>query len=336
MNEDRNRLIESERAELAELHQRISEFESKDEALLESEDRYRRLIELCPDGVLVHAEGNVIFVNQSVCEIFGFNTHDEIVGRNLLNFVHADSRESLNEVIKHAYANNGDTTSRYEAKFIRTDGENIHIEISGCTITYHGKPARLNILREVTERKIAEQKLQEANLILRHLSTRDGLTGIGNRRYFDEMFVKDWAQCSRYSKPLSLVMMDIDYFKAYNDTYGHLGGDHCLKNVAQALTQVLKRPSDTIARYGGEEFVVILPDVHAEGALIVAEKIRVAIEGLQMPHIQSKTSDFITVSLGVATISPSKFMDSQNLIHSADKALYISKKAGRNCLSVYS
>ncbi|WP_162462940.1 sensor domain-containing diguanylate cyclase [Paenibacillus psychroresistens] len=335
MQEERELWTKAEKDELANLRQRITEIADNGVALLESEERYRRLIELCPDGVLVHAEGKILFINQSVCEIFGYNTEDEVVGRNLLDFVHPDSKESLIETIQKASLDAEDTI-RYDGEFIRSDGEYIHVETSGCNITYHGAPARLNILREVTERKIAEQKLKEANRILRHLSTRDGLTGIGNRRYFDEMFVKDWAQCSRYSKPLSLVMMDIDYFKAYNDTYGHLGGDYCLKNVAQALTEVLKRPSDSLARYGGEEFVVILPDVHEEGALIVAERIRLAIEGLQIPHIQSKVSEFVTISLGVATISPNKSMDSQDLIHSADKALYTSKKAGKNRISVYS
>lgn len=181
------------------------------------------------------------------------------------------------------------------------------------------------------EHKINELlELQKSNAILEGLSNRDGLTGIANRRSFDHYVETSWKGAIRSNKPLSLIMADIDYFKLYNDYYGHLQGDECLVNLARTMASSIKRPADFVARYGGEEFVIILPETDCEGAIIVAEEIRMAIEGLCMKHEASLTAPYVTLSLGVSTIVPTKADFIEKFINSADIALYMAKQNGRN------
>lgn len=177
----------------------------------------------------------------------------------------------------------------------------------------------------------AERKALEAvNEELRRLSSLDGLTGIANRRYFDSYLVQAWNQDKRDSHELSLVMLDVDFFKLFNDTYGHLAGDDCLRQVAQAIRSVVKRPSDLVARYGGEEFAIIMPNTPIGGALTVAENIRQAVENLGILHQKSVVRDVVTISLGVACIKPVEVQTPEILIQAADHALYEAKKNGRN------
>jgi diguanylate cyclase (GGDEF)-like protein len=178
-------------------------------------------------------------------------------------------------------------------------------------------------------------ELMQANAELERISHSDGLTGVANRRHFDIFLDGEWRSAARADQSLSLIMIDIDYFKAYNDHYGHQGGDDCLKSVAGALGAALGRPRDLLARYGGEEFAVVLPDTSPEGALHVAENLHGAVERLHLPHVKSDASKYITVSLGVATMMP----DAQAsipavLIAAADKALYQAKMQGRNRICV--
>lgn len=164
---------------------------------------------------------------------------------------------------------------------------------------------------------------------LKKQSHIDGLTQIANRKYFDETFHREWLRSRRMKKPLSLIMCDIDHFKLYNDTYGHQAGDRCLKQVAQSLKASVSRPADLVARYGGEEFAVILPETAAEGAQAIAEIIQAAVEKLQIQHTSSKTADYVTMSLGIATMT-SLDMPEKELIERADRALYAAKGSGRN------
>lgn len=165
---------------------------------------------------------------------------------------------------------------------------------------------------------------------LRKQSNVDGLTQIANRRFFDETFHREWLRSRRLKSPMSLIMCDIDYFKLYNDTYGHQSGDRCLKKVAQVLQNVVKRSTDLAARYGGEEFVIILPETASEGATVVAEQVREAVESLRIEHSSSDIAEYVTISLGVATRTPTQVSAESKLIESADKALYASKENGRN------
>lgn len=170
------------------------------------------------------------------------------------------------------------------------------------------------------------QKLHEAIL----LATYDSLTQIANRRRFDDYLEQQWKQMARERSPLAILLCDIDHFKEYNDTYGHLAGDDCLKQVAQTLSRSLKRPSDLVARYGGEEFAVILPQTNLEGALKVAELMQMAIQQLQVPHTQSPVTSHITLSIGVASTTPLPQNPATTLLDMADNALYLAKQRGRN------
>ena len=185
------------------------------------------------------------------------------------------------------------------------------------------------------EMKVKElSELQEANFKLESLSTLDGLTGIPNRRSFDDYIEMSIKSCTRLNKPISLIMADIDFFKGYNDNYGHLKGDDCLINVAKSISLSAKRPLDFVTRYGGEEFAVILPETDEEGAKIIAEIIRKNVEELEIAHKSSNVSAYVTLSLGITTKSSSIQYSKNELIEHADKALYNSKSNGRNQVSV--
>ncbi len=184
--------------------------------------------------------------------------------------------------------------------------------------------AVVETLRDMTAQKQAQDELQR-------LATRDGLTSVANRRSFDDTLNTEWRRASRESRALSLLMIDVDYFKRYNDTFGHQGGDDCLRRVAEAMTRVVKRASDSVARYGGEEFAILMPATEPEGALIVAERIRAAVEALDLPHPASDVAPHVTVSIGVASMAASNTSElPAKLIASADAALYRAKHAGRN------
>ncbi len=186
-------------------------------------------------------------------------------------------------------------------------------------------------LRFLTKTVIAQAAaLQKANQYLQNLANLDGLTQIPNRRQFDEYLNQEWRRLSREKLPLSLILCDIDYFKDYNDYYGHLAGDTCLKEVAQTIERAVKRPADLVARYGGEEFAVIMPNTTAEGALRVAELIQLEIKQLQIPHSQSKVSAYITLSLGISSQVPTQESLAKFLIDAADQVLYAAKKQGRD------
>lgn len=184
--------------------------------------------------------------------------------------------------------------------------------------------------QEIQQRQQAEAALQNANEELQRLATLDGLTQVANRRRFDECINKAWQILAREQLPLSLLMCDVDCFKHYNDSRGHQAGDECLQQIAQAMKLAVKRPADLVARYGGEEFAVILPKTNQEGAITVAEEIRLAIKALAIPHPQSSVSKYITLSMGISCTIPAHESCSEKLIAAADQALYQAKKMGRD------
>jgi diguanylate cyclase (GGDEF)-like protein len=180
----------------------------------------------------------------------------------------------------------------------------------------------------------AMEELRKANEILKHLSAVDGLTGISNRRNFDEFLEKECRRSLRTCSPTSLIMVDIDHFKAYNDSYGHQGGDDCLRTVASIIRKNIHRPADLVARYGGEEFVIVLPDTGSTQAETIAGNLLVRVEEAAIPHRASSTSGVVTISLGVVTMVPTQDAGYFELIKHADAALYNAKRGGRNRFAV--
>ncbi|MBR9884920.1 MAG: sensor domain-containing diguanylate cyclase, partial [Oceanospirillales bacterium] len=182
------------------------------------------------------------------------------------------------------------------------------------------------------EDKVAERtaRLALLNEELQGLVERDGLTGVANRRRGDAYLEEVWVRLRREKKPLSLIMLDVDHFKAYNDNYGHQSGDDCLVAVAQAIREQLQRPADMVARYGGEEFMLILPDTDINGAVQVAEKVRGAVEACAILHEHSSAANVVTLSVGAATEVPGRDSSTSHLVRQADNALYRAKGEGRN------
>lgn len=178
------------------------------------------------------------------------------------------------------------------------------------------------------------RQLTESNALLERLSTLDTLTGVANRRRFDEVLRHEWRRAARDGTPLSLVFCDIDFFKNYNDGYGHLEGDECLVQVARAVNSISNRPGDLAARYGGEEFVLILPGTGEEGATTLAERLRARILELDIPHGFSPLGPRLTISLGVASAIPSPGSEPAELLALADRAVYAAKAEGRNRVKV--
>ena len=192
---------------------------------------------------------------------------------------------------------------------------------------------RLESMR--TKQLEMSRDLASANRELEKLSRQDGLTGIANRRYFDSYLVTEVRRGARERQPLSLILSDVDHFKAFNDCYGHQAGDDCLRRVAAALSSAGRRPADLAARYGGEEFAMVLPGTVLDGAVDVAQAVSRVIEGLAIPHERSAVDRRVTLSQGIVSLTPEKETSSEDLIQRADQALYLAKQQGRNRYVVF-
>ena len=190
----------------------------------------------------------------------------------------------------------------------------------------------IGFMFDISERKKTEQELIKLQKELEELSFKDGLTGVANRRMFDSVIETEWLKARQNKQPLSLIIIDIDFFKEYNDFYGHLQGDDCLKQVAETLNNVKARSRDFFGRFGGEEFIMLLPEADENAAWSIAERCRQALFKKQIPHEQSKVSQLLTISLGVSTMIPSHDDEHNELISRADKQLYQAKHKGRNCI----
>lgn len=206
-------------------------------------------------------------------------------------------------------------------------GERRYLAVdSGPIYDDHGNlVAIVETLRDMTDQKIAE-------MALHNLAALDGLTGVANRRTLDEKLQLEWKNCQRAATPLAFILGDVDYFKPFNDTYGHQKGDDCLRAVANTLSRAVFRPADLVSRYGGEEFAVIMPNTDINGAHAVAERICEAVRLLDIPHSASKICPSVTMSLGVGAIIPSSDSSPAQLVGAVDAALYQAKRAGRNCV----
>lgn len=199
-------------------------------------------------------------------------------------------------------------------------------------IRYHSRAYNNQLQRDAAYRALREsqQQLQKSNFELQRLTNTDGLTSIANRRYFDDYLSAEWRRAKRMQDQISLLLIDVDNFKLYNDNYGHVAGDLVLKRVAKAMEASAVRSSDLSARFGGEEFAVILPSTDITGARAAAERVREMVEGLHIDHSHSPTGAWLTVSIGAATVIPEEEQTQSDLIHLADQRLYRAKQTGKN------
>lgn len=314
-----------------------------EEAVRESEALYRSILDASPDDITItDSVGYILVVSPAAKKMFGYGPEYEgYVGSHVLENIVPEDKERARGNIKRLLDSGVGGTREY--KVFRRDKKILDIEVnSGIIRDVTGKPAKMVfVIRDITERKLAELKIQqlvqqlelEKKVAQRNANT-DSLTGLSNRRYFDESFGVEYQRMKRSGQPLSLLMLDVDRFKNFNDQYGHLAGDNCLRQIGTTLTQNVTRISDIVARYGGEEFVVVLADTDQEGAVHVAERIRKGIKALNIPHLVSDVADVVTVTIGVVTAYPSKLDSMEHVVEMADDALYCAKDAGRNRISV--
>lgn len=289
-----------------------------------------QLIETTPNGIVVmDAEGKIILTNAMTEELFGLD-RDKITKRvyndPLWNIFTLDGRPFPSDQLPyHQVLKTKKPVRNIELVMEKPDGEEVILSNNSAPL--------LDAEGNISGVLVAITDITESMKVTRNLeriSTIDGLTGIFNRRHFDEIMRQEWQRCARHSVPLSLVMFDIDFFKLYNDTYGHQAGDDCLKSIAFTVSHAVKRGGEKAFRYGGEEFAIILPDVDQAGAAILAEKIRSEIEKLSIPHKGSAIHTVVTTSMGIASIIPNPLSAPEIIISKADKALYQAKRDGRN------
>ncbi len=298
--------------------QLIREREQMHEAVRESEERYRKLVELSPDGIAIHMEGRFVFMNPAGTEILGAAGSEELIGRTLLDFVHPDYRQIVVERL-HRLEQQQVDVPLMEQKFFRLDGKEIDVEVSSLPFTFNGKPAVQSIFRDITERNLARQRLEQ-------MANFDSLTGLPNRSLFFDRLRRVLAHAKRYNDMFALLFLDLDRFKEVNDSFGHDVGDMLLQEVATRLKGCL-RESDSVARMGGDEFTIILSRI-ADGpdAAVVARKI---IGMLNEPFRLRGHECFVGVSIGIG-VFPVDASDTETLLKKADSAMYLAKEGGRN------
>lgn len=341
MLEERIRRLEMENKSLAETCKRLSSTQNALEEIIATSTQKQLSVEMqsmeleqifssCADPIwVIRQDGIVVRVNAAMLRFLD-RSNDEVVGRSCHEILDFCTRHNTSSC-PLASAHLPQSFHEWDIERPVSDGESEFYMVSTSSlITLDGSPGIVGQFRDITMRKHAEAALAQANVALSHMARVDGLTQIPNRRAFDEALTREWGRLTREDGPLSLILCDIDCFKNYNDHYGHQAGDDCLRRVAQALAGCAQRTADLAARYGGEEFVLLLPQTPIEGALMVAENVRRAVEQLALQHVTSIAQPIVTLSLGVATVIPAQHVDADILIEIADQALYQAKEGGRN------
>lgn len=285
--------------------------------------------------------GEVTFVNEEAVRLLGWSREElnEQGVHELIHYRKADGAPlPVAECHIHNVAQTGKLYVSSDEVFVRRDGTVFPVSVVVSPIVEDGRIVRsVTAFRDISEIKQIEAEreklifeLRQAEVMLRQLSRTDGLTGLKNRRTFDELLYEEWRRGIRGHYPLSLMMVDVDFFKKYNDRHGHLRGDECLKLLAAVLKKVAQRPGDVVARFGGEEFVILLPQVDMNDTVAIAERIRSQVEALKFPNESSEIGGYLTISIGVSSFIPSDKLSATDLIQQADEALYQAKEAGRN------
>jgi len=312
----------------------ITDRKNMEEALKASEAKFASAFRSSPDPIAISTleEGRYLDVNESFCRTMQYS-REEAIGKTSeeLN-IWAEKKERLlhnKELIESGYIRDK------ELQFFTKNGEIKTMLVSAELVEFWSQTCVLTVGKDITDRQKIQVALEEANRQLQHLANIDGLTQVWNRRSFDERLYQEWCRATRERQPIALILCDVDYFKAYNDFYGHQRGDDCLIQVARAIRQAVKRPTDFVARYGGEEFVVILPNTDIDGAVAVAQQIRDRIQKLQIPHEKSQVSRFVTLSMGLARQVPNCCLTPvEAFVKAADRALYAAKQNGRDRIEI--
>jgi diguanylate cyclase (GGDEF)-like protein/PAS domain S-box-containing protein len=279
--------------------------------------------------ILAGLDGHRTYVSAASGPLSGWKP-EELVKQGWRDNVHPEDWAKSEEILRRLRS--GTEEAMIECRIRKRDGEYLWIESSLRTVCDPRSGLStgiLNIVRDITERKLVEKRLLEAYHAVEALAATDGLTGLANRRRFDQCLVSEWRRGMRERKPLSLLLIDADLFKSFNDTYGHLRGDSCLKQIADVAMDVAERPGDLVARFGGEEFAIILPDTPNDGAMRVASEICEAMRACKLPH-KGNPFGIMTVSVGCATMVPQLGQYAVSMIELADEALYKAKRGGRN------
>jgi diguanylate cyclase (GGDEF)-like protein/PAS domain S-box-containing protein len=305
----------------------------KDEASLRKQEQHLKdIFGFAPIGIYhVNMEGHVLSANPEYAWMLGYESSDAVTEQitDFVDQVFVDYQRA-EDFMTGLYES--EQVMRFRCRLKRKDNSFVWA-LCYAKVTCD-KTGRMNGFNgfsiDIGDTVRTEKELKEANKKLKMLSVMDGLTQIPNRRRFDEYLEIEWKRHYRNKKNISVILCDIDFFKPYNDTYGHQAGDDCLKKVAQAIDKSVHRPGDLAARYGGEEFVLVLPSTDMEGAMAVAEDVRTAIMNLKIVHEKSTVHEHITLSLGVSTMIPDKDNSHTALVAKADKALYEAKETGRN------
>lgn len=305
------------------LNTRIKEVETARAALAsrtaeleKSELRFRQLTDAAFETIIIHSDGVILDCNDAAVGLYGLQK-SALIGLPLSDIIEPHSLNEEDDWTKHA-------TDRPVEGVHKRGEEKIPVEARSRAIEFKGKAALVTAVRDITSHK-------EIELYLKKIANSDPLTGVGNRRYFLEEGKKEYTRATRYSQPLSLLMLDIDKFKNINDTYGHDIGDIALKALADICNETL-RESDIFARLGGEEFATIMPSTDIDGAYLLAERLRLAIEAMVIPT--EKGDIRYTASMGVTQMlgssAPEKHEDIEVMLNRSDKGLYVAKESGRN------
>ena len=272
------------------------------------------------------------YVGPQIEKLLGWPQNSWLGAMDWIERIHPEDREYTANFCIRQSENGVDHEADYRA--MKADGSYVWIrdvvhvirDVNGVTTDLVG------FMFDISERKRMEEELLTLNRKLEAWSHQDGLTGAANRRQLEKTLDAEWARAKRSKAPLSLVVFDLDHFKQYNDRYGHVKGDECLVQVADAIRQMPMRSTDLFARYGGEEFVLVLPQTQAEAAVHLAEKCREIVSGLQIQHRGSAINGIVTISVGVSTMIPAEDSPYTALIERADNLLYQAKQNGRNCV----
>jgi diguanylate cyclase (GGDEF)-like protein/PAS domain S-box-containing protein len=297
-------------------------------ALIANEADFRLLAEQSSDMVMrIGLDERILYVSPSCARVIGWDP-DQIIGTPALAGVNAEDLPAVRQTVAALKLGNTEEARVIYRNRHREKGE-IWVETALRVTRASGTgdvDGVVAISRDMTEQKDLQDRLTAR-------AASDGLTGLANRRHFDERLRDEWARAKRDGMPLSLLMIDVDHFKKFNDQYGHQAGDACLRSLAQVLAKEARRPADLAARYGGEEFALLLPGADAEGCALIGERVRDALQRLGMPHAVNPPSKLVTVSLGGATNLPGGIAtDCTSLVEAADRALYAAKDGGRDRL----